>query len=274
MDKFVDFSTQNIKEVFATLDTTQEGLNTEEAEQRLEMYGTNEIAHERTEPWFVQLIKAFVNPFIIVLILLAGVSLVMDVILAAPEDRSLTSVIVITVMVTISGLVHFIQEYRSSKEAEKLKALVHTTASVVRSDTGKHEIRMAEIVPGDIIHIAAGDMLPADVRIISSKDLFVSQSALTGESEPVEKYNELKRNVNQQKSMSLSEFDNICFMGTNVVSGSAVAVVISTGNNTYFGSMAKSLVGQRVLTSFDKGVNSISWLLIRFMLIMVPMVFL
>ncbi|MDI6602391.1 MAG: magnesium-translocating P-type ATPase [Thermoanaerobacteraceae bacterium] len=274
IDRLTDFSMQDIKEVFTTLNTTQEGLDSVEAELRLEMHGTNQIVHERIDPWFVQLIKAFINPFIGVLIFLAGVSLVMDVILAAPEDRSWRTVIVITVMVTISGLLRFIQEYRSNKEAEKLKAMVHTTATVVRSDTGKQEIEMAEIVPGDIIHLAAGDMIPADVRIISSKDLFVSQSSLTGESEPVEKYDTLRRNVNQQKSMSLSELDNICFMGTNVVSGSAVAVVLSTGNDTYFGSMAKSLVGQRALTSFDRGVNSISWLLIRFMFVMVPIVFL
>lgn len=274
MDKLTDFSTQDIKEVFIALNTTQEGLDSVEAELRLDMYGTNQIAHERTDPWFVQLLKAFINPFIGVLIFLAGVSLVMDVILAAPEDRSWSTAIVITTMVTISGLLRFIQEFRSSKASEKLKALVHTTASVVRSDTGKHEIEMAEIAPGDIIHLAAGDMIPADVRVISSKDLFVSQSSLTGESEPVEKYDKLKRNVNQQKSISLSDLDNICFMGTNIVSGSAVAVVLSTGNNTYFGSMAKSLVGQRALTSFDKGVNSVSWLLIRFMFVMVPIVFL
>ncbi|NSW92199.1 MAG: magnesium-translocating P-type ATPase [Firmicutes bacterium] len=274
MDRLIEFSTKDIKEVFATLNTTLEGLDSVEAELRLEMHGTNQIVHEKAAPWFVQLIKAFINPFIGVLIFLAGVSLVMDVILAAPENRSWRTVIVITTMVTISGLLRFFQEFRSNKEAEKLKALVHTTASVVRSDTGKQEIEMAEIVPGDIIHLAAGDMIPADVRIISSKDLFVSQSALTGESEPVEKYDTLKYDVNQQKSISLSELDNICFMGTNVVSGAAVAVVLSTGNNTYFGSMAKSLVGQRALTSFDKGVNSISWLLIRFMFVMVPIVFL
>lgn len=274
MNRFTDFSMQDIKEVLAALNTTQEGLNSVEAELRLEMHGTNQIAHEKAAPWLVQLLRAFFNPFIGVLIFLAGISLVMDVLLAAPEDRSWKTVIVITIMVTISGLLRFIQEYRSNREAEKLEALVHTTASVLRSDTGKHEIQMAAIVPGDIIHLAAGDMIPADVRIISSKDLFVSQSSLTGEAEPVEKYDTLRCDVNKQKSISLSALDNICFMGTNIVSGSAVAVVLFTGNNTYFGSMAKSLVGQRALTNFDKGVNSISWLLIRFMFVMVPIVFL
>lgn len=273
MDRLTGFSTQNINDVFTALNTKQEGLESVEAELRLDMYGTNQIAHEKAASWFVQLIKAFINPFSGILVFLSGVSLVTDVILAAPEDRSWRTVIVIMSMVILSGLTKFVQEYRSNKAAEKLKALVHTTASVVRSDTGKQEIGMAEIVPGDIIHLAAGDMIPADVRVISSKDLFVSQSSLTGESETVEKYDTLKCNVNQQKSVSLSDLDNICFTGTNVVSGSAVAVVLSTGNNTYFGSMAKSLVGQRALTSFDKGVNSVSWLLIRFMLVMVPLVF-
>ncbi|MCX7843733.1 MAG: magnesium-translocating P-type ATPase [Clostridia bacterium] len=273
MNKLIDFSIQDIKETFAALNTAPEGLDSAEAELRLEMHGTNEIADEKAAPWFVQLIKAFINPFIGVLIFLAGVSLVMDVILAAPGEKDWTAVIVITVMVTISGILRFFQEYRSNIEAEKLKALVHTTASVIRSDTGKQEIQMTEIVPGDLVHLAAGDMIPADVRIISSKDLFVSQSALTGESEPVEKYDKLKHNLNEQKNISLSDLDNICFMGTTVVSGSAIAVVLSTGNNTYFGSMAKSLVGQRALTSFDRGVNSVSWLLIRFMFVMVPIVF-
>lgn len=274
MEMLTDFSVKDIKTVLNKLNTTFEGLDSAESELRLETYGSNQIAHEKTAPWFVQLIKAFLNPFIGVLIFLAGISLIMDVILAAPEDRSWRTVIVITIMVTISGMLRFIQEFRSSKEAEKLKALVHTTASVIRSDSGKQEIEMADIVPGDIIHLAAGDMIPADVRVISSKDLFVSQSSLTGESEPVEKYDALKGIINKQENISLSDLDNICFMGTNVVSGSAVAVVLSTGNNTYFGSMAKSLVGQRALTSFDKGVNSVSWLLIRFMFVMVPIVFL
>lgn len=274
MAALIDFSAQDIKEVFAALNTAQEGLLSAEAELRLETQGLNEIMHEKADRWFVQLFKAFINPFIGVLIFLAGVSLLMDVILATPENRTWKTVTVISVMVTISGLLRFVQEYRSNKEAEKLKALVHTTASVVRSDTGKQEILMEKIVPGDIIHLAAGDMIPADIRIISSKDLFVGQSSLTGESEPVEKFATLQRSIDSRKSLSLSELDNLCFMGTNIISGTATAVALSTGNNTYFGSMAKSLVGQRVQTSFDRGVNSISWLLIRFMLIMVPIVFL
>jgi Mg2+-importing ATPase len=273
LDKLNDFSRKDPKDVLDVLQATTEGLSGEEAELRLETFGLNKIVHEKVASWYIQLIRAFFNPFIVVLIFLAGISLVMDVILAAPENRSWRTVIVITVMVTVSGILRFYQEYRSNKEAEKLKALVRTTATVFRSETGMQEIDMEELVPGDIIQLAAGDMIPADVRVLFSKDLFVSQSALTGESEPVEKYDTIKRNGNQNHGTNLSELENICFLGTNVVNGLAQAVVIATGNETYFGSMAKSLVGQRAQTSFEKGVNSVSWLLIRFMLVMVPIVF-
>ena len=274
MDKLTEFARWDIKKVFAKLNTSQKGLATFEAGLRLEVYGPNQIAAERPTHWFIQLIHAFFNPFSGILLFLAGISFVMDVMLATPGEQSWRSVIVISAIVTISGTLRFIQEFRSNKEAEKLKALVHTTAAVVRNDAQKQEIEMVGIVPGDIIHLAAGDMIPADVRIVSSKDLFISQSSLTGESEPVEKYDTLSHNEDPDKSLGLSELDSICFMGTTVVSGSAVAVVISTGNDTYFGAMAKTLVGKHELTSFDKGVSSVSWVLIRFMLIMVPVVFL
>jgi Mg2+-importing ATPase len=217
VDRLAEFSGRDIRSVFRRLNTAREGLDSVEAGLRLEVYGQNEIAAEKPTPWFIQLVKAFINPFIGILIFLAGVSLVMDVLLAAPEDRSWRTVFVITAMVTISGMLRFIQEFRSNKEAEKLKALVHTTAAVIRFDTGMQEADMKEIVPGDIIHIAAGDMIPADIRIISSKDLFISQSSLTGESEPVEKYDTQRHNAGRQKVVSLTDLDNICFMGTTVV---------------------------------------------------------
>ena len=202
------------------------------------------------------------------------ISFVTDAMLAAPGEKDWRTVIVIGAIVFISGTLHFVQQYRSSKAAAKLKALVHTTVAVVRSGDEKQEIEMLKIVPGDIIHLAAGDIIPADVRILSSRDLFVGQSSLTGEAEPVEKYDEWKPIDAKSKSVSLSDLCSLCFMGTTVVSGSAIAVVIATGSSTYFGSMAKSIVGKHELTSFDKGVNSVSWVLIRFMLIMVPIVFL
>ncbi len=190
-------------------------------------------------------------------------------------------------MVTVSGLLRFWQEYRSSKAAEALKAMVRTTATVLRRSSYERAIRgrlrevpMRELVPGDIVQLSAGDMVPADVRLIASRDLFISQAVLTGEALPVEKYDTMG-NVAQKSSdgevsseNALLELSNICFMGTNVVSGTATAVVVATGGRTYFGSLAKSIVGSRAQTAFDRGVNSVSWLLIRFMLVMVPMVLL
>jgi Mg2+-importing ATPase len=270
VNRLISFSKINLEEVYKKLNTDINGLSNNDIEDRVEKYGLNQVAHEKPTPWFIELIKAFINPFIIVLLVLAVVSLITDVILAAPEDKSYVTVIIISIMVIISGLLKFSEEFKSSKAAEKLKALVKTTALVHRQDMGKKEIDMVEIVPGDIVYLAAGDMIPADIRIISSKDLFVSQSSLTGESEPVEKYPNLKE---KDKELGVTELDNICLLGTNIISGSATAIVVATGDDTYFGSMASSLSGPRVKTSFEKGVNSVSVLLIKFMLIMVPIVF-
>jgi Mg2+-importing ATPase len=173
-------------------------------------------------------------------------------------------------MVLISVMLRFVQEFRSNQAAEKLKSMVKTTATVIRAE-GKTEIDIKKLVPGDIIQLSAGDMIPADIRILQSKDLFVSQSMLTGEAIPVEKTAD--KTVKTTKRSPL-ELNNICFMGTNVVSGTAIATVVNTGGETYFGSYSKSLLGKRAETSFDKGVNSVSYLLIRFMLVMVPLVFL
>jgi len=251
------------------LSTQLHGLSADEVRERLAIYGLNEVVHEKAPKWYIQLFQAFVNPFIAVLFILAIISLITDVIIQAPGDRDYTTVSVISTMVLLSVLLRFIQEFRSNKAAEKLKSMVKTTATVIR-DEEKSEIDIKKLVPGDIIQLSAGDMIPADVRIMQSKDLFVSQSMLTGEALPVEK----TQNAVSGNGQSPLELTNICFMGTNVVSGAAMAVVINTGADTYFGSYSKSLVGKRAETSFDKGVNSVSWLLIRFMLVMVPLVFL
>jgi Mg2+-importing ATPase len=262
LTQLIEFARKDVDEILAQLGTNREGLTSEEAQDRLEMYGLNEVAHEKPAPWYIQLIKAFINPFIGILVFLAIVSYITDVLFTAPQDRDWSTIIIISIMVTVSGLLRFVQEYRSNVEAEKLKALVYTTAAVIRKDTGEKEIKIEEIVPGDIIHLAAGDMVPADVRVITSKDLFINQATLTGESEPVEKYPDLKEEKRKAKDLSLSDLENICFMGTNVVSGSAIAVVLSTGDRTYFGSMAKSLVGHRVMTSFERGINNVSKVLL------------
>lgn len=257
--------------VFAMLESSEKGITQMTADERKEKYGLNEVQHDKAPAWFVQLFYAFVNPFIFILVLIACISLVIDVFVAAPADRDFKTVIVVSVMIIISALLRFVQEYRSNKAAEQLKSMVKTTATVLRKMQGKIEIAMAELVPGDIIFLSAGDMVPADCRVLHSKDLFVSESMLTGEALPVEKNYLPVRDAEQKQP---TELGNICFMGTNVVSGSATAIVVATGSFTYFGSISKSIVDNRPETSFDKGINKVSFLLIRFMLVMVPLVFL
>ncbi|KAA5842128.1 magnesium-translocating P-type ATPase [Pseudomonas chlororaphis] len=264
------------------------GLTELDAEGRLQRDGFNEVAHDRPPHALVQLLQAFNNPFIYVLMTLTAISFFTDfwLPLQAGEETDLTGVIIVLVMVLASGLMRFWQEYRSAKAAEALKAMVRTTATVLRREqmgmkAALREVPMRDLVVGDIVQLSAGDMIPADIRLIESRDLFISQAVLTGEALPVEKYDTL--GAVQEKSahrtaaadqQDLLDLPNICFMGTNVVSGTATAVVVATGSRTYFGSLARSIVGSRTQTAFDRGVNSVSWLLIRFMLVMVPVVLL
>jgi len=262
--------------LYAALDTSAAGLNEEQIAERLDRDGLNEVSHEKPPHWSAQLLRAFKNPFIIVLLVLAVVQL-------ATDASDITGPIIIAVMVGISVVLSFTQEYRSSVAAEKLKAMVRNTATVTRRASDGHseriEVPVGELVAGDIVHLAAGDMVPADLRLVSAKDLFISQAILTGESLPVEKSapahshrdDELEGSAHGDNPLDLP---TVCYMGTNVVSGSATAVVVATGARTYLGSLARTIVGQRVQTSFDRGVNSVSWLLIRFMAVMVPIVFL
>ncbi|MCX5506340.1 MULTISPECIES: magnesium-translocating P-type ATPase [Pseudomonas] len=272
----------------ANLDASELGLTEHEAAKRLQRDGANQVAHDKPQPALVQLLKALHNPFIYVLLTLAGISFVTDYWLPVRagdmEEADLTKVIIIMAMVSLSSLLRFWQEYRSGKAADALKAMVRTTATVLRRerhDQPAHlrEVPMNELVAGDIVQLAAGDMIPADIRLIESRDLFISQAVLTGEALPVEKYDTLG-NVAQKSAggsasdeSGLLDLPNIGFMGTNVVSGRARAVVVATGKRTYFGSLAKAIVGSRSQTAFDRGVNSVSRLLIRFMLVMVPVVF-
>jgi Mg2+-importing ATPase len=260
--------------VLAMLDTSETGLNEEQVLEERGKYGLNEIAHEKAPAWYIQLIQAFINPFIAILIVIAIVSLITDVFLAAPGDRDYKTLIVVCIMVMLSALLRFWQEFRSNQAAEKLKSMVRTTATVLRkteNGSGKQEVDIKEIVPGDIVYLSAGDMIPADCRVLQSKDLFISQAMLTGEAMPVEKRDHLIADSDNRAAL---ELENCCFMGTNVVSGTAMAVAINTGSLTYFGSISKAVTGKRAETSFDRGVNSVSWLLIKFMLVMVPLVFL
>lgn len=277
----------DIDSTLANVRSHRDGLTIRDAAERLTKDGANEVAHDRRPHALIQLLTAFNNPFIMVLIVLAAISAFTDCWLPmqsgdAPDP---TKVIIIMVMVLASGIMRFVQEYRSSKAAESLKAMVRTTATVLRRhrvtmEGEVFEIPMRELVAGDVVRLSAGDMIPADVRLIESRDLYVSQAVLTGEAIPVEKYDTLGAIAEKSAlgvvsdQADMLDVPNICFMGTNVVSGTATAVVVATGSRTYFGSLAKSIVGSRAQTAFDRGINSVSWLLIRFMMVMVPVVFL
>lgn len=283
-EKLFLIARKELQQVYISLDTRREGLYDVEAAEKRKKYGRNEIVTEKANQWFVLLIKAFINPFIGILMFLALVSLVMDVLMAAPENREWMTVIIISTMVTLSGLLRFQQEWKSNKASEALKKMVNNKVSVFRKGMDSFvDINITDLVPGDVIFLSAGDMVPADVRITEAKDLFVSQSSLTGESDAVEKRGEPPRAnfdaaghplPTSQPTGSVIDLPNICFMGSNIISGSARAVVITTGSYTYLGSVAKNLVGKRSQTSFDRGINNVSLLLIRFMLVMVPFVFL
>ena len=288
--KALEEAQNSLDNILSKFQSSLSGLTQENAKSRLEQYGKNEVAREKVPSAFVQLLLAFKNPFIFVLLILAIVSFVTDywLPLQSGEETDLTGIIIILTMVTLSGLLRFWQEFRSNRAAEALKSMIRTTATVLRRPNknmpAEHiEVPLSDIVPGDIVFLSAGDMIPADIRLIESRDLFVSQAVLTGESIPVEKYDTLGA-VSQKTTEEINPADidkdnvldvnNICFMGTNVVSGTAKAIVVATGADTHFGSLAKSIVGSRAETSFDRGVNSVSWLLIRFMLVMVPIVLL
>ena len=264
-----------LKELLKNLHTTLRGLDEEGVSISAMKYGANKVTHEKKKSFLKRLTEAFINPFTIVLFVLAIVSTLTDIIFpyfsmlgSTPDDLNPLTVIIILTMVLISGTLRYVQESRSGNAAEKLLAMITTTCTVTRQGLEKGEIPMDELVVGDIVHLSAGDMIPADVRIIDAKDLFVSQASLTGESEPIEKTGHISTSKE-----TITDYINIAFMGSNVISGSATAVVVCTGDHTLFGSMASAIAGEAVETSFTKGVNAVSWVLIKFMFVMVPLVF-
>jgi Mg2+-importing ATPase len=242
------------------LESRLSGLSVAEADERVKRYGLNEIAREKRQSPLMRLWDNVRNPLVILLTALGVLSYL---------TGDVRAMIVIFVMVLLGIVLRFYQEMRADNAAEKLKAMVNTTATVVR-DGKDAEVPLKMLVPGDIIRLAAGDMVPADVRVLTAKDLFLNQAALTGESLPVEK----KAAPVSADIQNPLDLPNICFLGSDVESGTATAVVIHTGDKTYFGSLAASIVGQRIPTSFDKGVNKFTWLMIRFIAVMVPAVFL
>ena len=253
--------------LFQVLGTSEQGLTKEQAAESREIYGTNCVAKGKKESLWKKLAGAFFNPFTAVLLALAAVSVATDVILAEPGEENPATAVIIGVLVLFSGCLRFIQESRSGAAAEALGKMIRVTASVQRKGEGVCEIPLEEIAVGDIVRLSAGDMIPADVRILQARDLFVSQSALTGESGPVE-----KTAVPPAGEKTGPDSPVLAFMGSNVLRGSAEAVVTAVGEDTLLGELAGQLKEKPEKTSFEKGVNGVSWVLIRFMLVMVPVV--
>ncbi len=258
--QLVDAALKTTVEVLDDLKCGFDGLSQEEAEKRLEAHGPNEVGMEKHAGWPIFLLRSLKNPLVILLAVLSGLSF---------ATNDIRGGVVMALMIVLGVVLRFVQEYRADTAAAKLKAMISVTTNVMRNGEAR-EIPLREVVQGDVIRLAAGDIIPADVRLLSAKDLFITQSSLTGESLPVEKFSE----VIKTKSPSPLEYPNLCYMGTSVESGSAAAVVVATGHRTYFGGMAKSIVGQPMETSFDKGVHRFTMLMIQFMALMVPAVFL
>ncbi len=252
-------------EIFETLHTDAEGLNQVEAADRLEEYGPNIIDSGSENSLFRRIREALINPFNLVLLIVAGVTLVTDVILS--DEPTWLTFLMLIIVILISAVISFVQTEKSNSAAQKLQKMISNRIDVIRNGSVT-EIDITEVVPGDIVKLASGDMLPGDVRFIETKDLFIDQSQLTGESNPVEKFA-----GPDLSGDTISELDNLGFMGSNIVSGSAKAVVLTTGSRTYFGSMAKSLNTFQEKSSYEQNVDSISKLLIRFMLVTVPVIF-
>ena len=247
-------------ELLRSLHTTPAGLTGADAEARAHTAGPNEVAQQKPRGGFIRLLIILRNPLVILLAALSSISF------ATGDARAGT---VMACMVLLSVTLRFVQEARANTAAAKLKAMIHVTATVIR-DGNAREVPLSDLVPGDMVKLSAGDMIPGDVRLLSTKDLFVSQGALTGESLPVEKFHD----PDPQASSSPTELKNICFLGTSVQSGTATAVVVATGINTYLGSMAGSITEEAPPTSFDRGLSRFTWLMIQLMAVMVPLVFL
>ncbi len=250
-------------DVLQQLGTSAAGLAEEEASGRLERFGPNEVAAERQEGWVQRLYLAARNPLVILLTILATVTFA-----TATTGSDVVGGWAMVLMVVLGVSLRFVQETRADTAAAKLKAMIRVTATVVR-DGRPREIPLHELVPGDIVKLSAGDMIPADVRLVSAKDLFIIQATLTGESMPVEKTDAR----DAREKVSVIERTNACFLGTSVESGTATGVIVATGAQTYFGKMARTLTNRQVETAFERGVKKFTWLMIRFMLVMVPLVF-
>ena len=258
-----EYSTISVDELLKKYNTSYEGISVVEAEERIEKYGKNTIEIKNNNTIWHKLKEAIINPFNTVLMVVAVITLFTDIIFSVNKDYA--TFILLIAIVLISAGISLREQTKSDNAAKKLKKMISNNMEVIRNGT-QTTIDVEDVVPGDIVKLSSGDMIPGDVRFLETKDLFIDQASLTGESNPVEKFSICKENEN------ITDISNIGFMGTNIVSGSTTAIVLTTGNNTYFGSMAKSLYSLNEKNSFEKGVDSISNLLIKFMLIMVPII--
>ena len=247
----------------------EKGLTSKQAEINIKKFGLNETKKAKPKKWYNYLLQSLLTPFNCILIGISIILIYTDIYLAI--EPSYANIIVIAILVTASTLLDFFESYRSNKAAEKLREIVETTTTVIR-DNKEINIPVKNVTLGDIVLLSAGSIIPADLRIIESKDLYVGQASLTGESDNIKKTVELENK--QEEVDSISDFDNICFMGTNVVSGSAKGVVIKVGDSTYFGKIANTVTSGKEKTAFQKGIESISKLLIKIMIFMIPIVFL
>lgn len=262
-------STTKRNEFLKKHNLNEKGLTSKQAEINIKKFGLNETKKAKPKKWYNYLLQSLLTPFNCILIGISIILIYTDIYLAI--EPSYANIIVIAILVTASTLLDFFESYRSNKAAEKLREIVETTTTVIR-DNKEINIPVKNVTLGDIVLLSAGSIIPADLRIIESKDLYVGQASLTGESDNIKKTVELENN--QEELDSISDFDNICFMGTNVVSGSAKGVVIKIGDSTYFGEIANTVTSGKEKTAFQKGIESISKLLIRIMIFMIPIVFL
>ena len=259
-----EFSNNELLEKF---NTSIDGLSESQIKKNISTYGKNDTNLNKDKPMIVQFIKAFINPFALVLVIIAIISYLTGVVFVPKNQQSWSQIYIIVFLILTGGIIKFTQEYRSGKAAKALENFVKSMCMVKRKNKAFEKIDTKKLVVGDIVKLQVGDMIPADVKILECKNLFISQSTLTGESEPIEKFIE-----NKSKSSEVGDYTNICLLGTNVVSGTATAVVIGTGQSTYFGAMQTSLQEADTQTDFDRSVEKVSKMLLTFMFIMVPLV--
>lgn len=261
-------SKKDTKSLFVEYQSSNYGLREEQIEAKRDKYGLNSIANKNKATWYKVLFSSFVTPFTLILVVIAILTVCLPILDPTGIQTShWVSFAILLTMVVLSGTLKFVQDFKSSKASEKLNEMINTTANVERNGV-KKEIPISEIVPGDIVHLAAGDMIPADMRLLYAKDLFITQSALTGESEPVEKTITINKDVTNALYCN-----NICFMGTTVASGSAYGIVLQTGKATFLGKVAKAVGAKRPETSFDKGIKRVSQIILLTMAIMCLIIF-